>query len=175
MRPVTGAWSRVAGALILLTGIMLSLDQAPAIQSMLGGVAAGTARSTAAILSWLSMEAMQDGIYVSHPDGFAYAIDWSCTGLIPLSFLGVAIAFFPAAPRRRFIGFVLSLPYVLGINQIRLISLFHIGVTHAQAFDFVHEVLWQCLMVVFIGGFWILWIRGSMQENRGAARAQPMA
>lgn len=145
---------------------MLTLDQSPDIEPILISVSVASAQGTAAILLWLGTDVRQDGIWVSHAQGFTYAIDFSCTGFIPFIFLGVAIAFFPAAARRRLSGFLLSVPYVFGINQLRLVSLFYIGVEQPEAFQFIHEVFWECLMVVFIAGFWMLWIRGTMKKRQ---------
>ncbi|MGR9108678.1 MAG: archaeosortase/exosortase family protein [Gammaproteobacteria bacterium] len=172
--PTQKTGRRLVVALAVLTVFSLNLDLFPSIQSVLAKSTGLTANSTAAILSWFSIEAVPEGRLISHPDGFRYSIELSCTGFIPLSFLAVAIAFFPATRRRRVRGLILCLPYVLVVNQVRLVSLFYTGVMWPRAFDLVHEVLWECLMVVFIGGFWFLWIRGSIRDNPDASRLRPI-
>lgn len=160
-----GDWSRLVTALLLLMGVMLALDQSPKLDPLLEPLSEASAACTATLLSWLGTEARQEGILVSHPDGFTYAVDVSCTGIVPVLFLGVAIAFFPAPPRHRIQGLLLGIPYVFAVNEVRLISLFFFGVNRPEVFPFVHEVLWECLMVAFVAGFWALWIR---ESRRGA-------
>ena len=152
-------WSKLATALVILTTLMLTLDQIPVIRSILNGIALISARYTSVFLSLTGMDVHQEGSLLFHPSGFRYDIEFSCTSFIPLAFLGVAIIFFPAPRQQRTKGFLISVPYVVLINQLRLCSLFYIGTYHPQVFVIAHEFIWECLMVVFVGGFWVVWIR----------------
>jgi hypothetical protein len=43
------------------------------------------------------------------------------------------------------------------INEVRLISLFYIGIYAPAIFDTTHLLVWQSLMILFALGLWLLW------------------
>lgn len=152
------AWIKLAGALGVLTVVALCAGHLPLLPYLFDRLASGVAGATAAMLSGLGTHAVFEGTSVFHRDGFRYVIDHSCTGIVPAAFLSVAILFFPTAKEEKWRGFCQALLYVFAVNQIRLISLFYIGVRHPEWFTFIHEVLWEGLMIILVGGFWLSWI-----------------
>jgi exosortase/archaeosortase family protein len=122
-----------------------------------------TAQMTLALLHWIGMEAVRASTVISHPDGFAYEIYYRCTGFLPVAFLTVSILASPGPLRRRLVGLVVGVPILVGLNLVRLVHLFSIGVHNPAAFDVAHAVVWEGFFILAIFGLWLGSTRWSMR------------
>lgn len=171
-------WLNLLIALTVLTLAIATLEQNVFIVYLMDSFASGVALVTNAFLSRIEPGIIREGVFLYHPGGFSYAIDYSCTGIIPIMYLSVAILFFPTDRQHKRNGFLAAVPYVLLINEIRLVSLFIVGVVFPGLFPLIHEFVWELLMVVFVGGFWIVWINqcqlidGESRRYRNGGLAQ---
>jgi len=145
-------------------------------EELLGGVLApwalGTATVTAFLLDAFGIEAVRIGSTISEPEGFGYLINYSCTGILPLAFLTVGIAAFPADRRSRLIGLAIAGPVLLTLNQIRLVHLFHVGSTNLGRYDFMHLVVWEWVIVGAVLGLWMGWVIWAENRERGAVNGE---
>ena len=133
-----------------------------------------TAQMTVALLHWLGMEAVRTSTVISHPDGFAYEIYYRCTGFLPVAFLTVSILASPGPLRRRLVGLVVGVPILVGLNLVRLVHLFYVGVHNPAAFDVAHAVVWEGFFILAIFALWLgstRWSTRSQGLGRGVTSA----
>ncbi len=88
-----------------------------------------------------------------------YAVDVKngCNGIEALALLVVAIGAFPASWRARALGIVAGGVLLVGVNIVRIVSLFLILRDYPKAFEFAHVVVWQVLLFLLVVGFFVKW------------------
>lgn len=124
---------------------------------VLGPLRMWTAEAALTMIRLVGMEAARAGSIVYHPGGFAYEISRGCTGLVGAGLLVVAIAAYPASLGRRVAGISVCVPSFVGLNLVRLVHLFSLGVHQPDVFHVYHEVVWQVGMAVAVFGLWFGW------------------
>lgn len=139
--------------------ILVVLQQSPGIIRAMAPLDVVTARITAAVLQLSGMPVHQEAAVLSHPAGFSYKIYYNCTGLIAAGFLSAGLLVLPLRMTARLMQVLSGAALVLALNQVRLVSLFYIGVRYPQVFGFFHTVLWNAGMLVFMLGFWLRVLR----------------
>jgi archaeosortase B (VPXXXP-CTERM-specific) len=115
-----------------------------------------TARWTAALLRAM-------GITATVVNGFLtcglcrYEVIGECTAYFPCAVYASAVLAYPAPWLRRLLGVLVGIPLLLGINQVRLISLCFVQRSYPDLFDFIHYVVWQALIIFFAVLLWVIW------------------
>ena len=110
------------------------------------------------------------GKVISAPGGWAVSIEAGCNGVEAVIILAAAILAFPAPWKHRIVGFVLGFFAIQGLNVVRIISLFYIGlwernacipgeVCHTVWFEWFHLYLWQALIILDALVVWLIWLR----------------
>ncbi len=117
-----------------------------------------TAEGALTLIHLAGMEAVRAGSAIYYPGGFAFEISRGCTGMVGAGLLVVAILAYPAARDHRVIGVSLCVPVFLGVNLVRLVHLFHLGVYRPDLFHVFHTVVWQGIMAAAAFGLWFGWI-----------------
>jgi exosortase H (IPTLxxWG-CTERM-specific) len=115
-----------------------------------------TARLTASTLRLIGLQASAEGTFVSSSI-YSVRIIAECAAIYPLAILLAAILAYPSAWGHKFTGAVLGTLAIVLMNQVRLVSLFFIGHWFPNAFETVHLVVWQSLMVFCTVLIWLLW------------------
>lgn len=133
---------------------------------LLGPLELVTAQTTVALLHFMNIEAVRLASQIHHPGGFAYEIYYRCTGVLPIAIFTICVLATPAAWRHKGIGLIVGIPLLLALNLVRLIHLFYVGIHAPAAFDIVHGVLWEGMIILATLGLWWGW-------NRWASRAFP--
>jgi exosortase/archaeosortase family protein len=59
------------------------------------------------------------------------------------------------------------------INLLRIVSLFFVGVYYPNAFNMIHEGVWQAAFVVLAIVFWAVWVQWATRKDRERPDAQP--
>ncbi len=114
------------------------------------------ARMSAGVLALLGEDITVRGCDLVSPR-FAVTIYNGCNGLITsLVFISGVLAF-PARARAKLLGVVGGLVAIQLINQIRIVSLFYIGVFIPRFFSESHIFIWQSIVIVFGVTLWVLW------------------
>jgi exosortase/archaeosortase family protein len=122
---------------------------------------------SAAILALLGEGTVADGNGV-HGSRFALTIWNACDAAEPLQLYTAAVLASPAPALLRAIGFVTGGLLILGINQIRIVSLYLLGVHFPKAFDTMHTEVWQALFIALSGGIWLFWASWTLRRAPGA-------
>ena len=95
----------------------------------------------------------------STANGFAVAIAAGCNGIEAALVLVAAMLAFPAPWKHRVLGILAGLAAVQALNVVRVISLFYLGQSSPQAFEWAHLYVWQALIMLDVLIVWLLWIR----------------
>ena len=173
MPSLRNLWQRPdARFLVLFLGILLIAFTTIALQPVNDAVVipytAFVARISGAVLSVLGEDITVVGCKLSSPR-FAVTIYNGCNGLITSLIFASGVLAFPASWRAKAAGVVGGLLAIQVINQVRIVSLFYIGVFLPEYFDESHILIWQSLVILAGVGLWIAWARLATAE-RGVAR-----
>jgi exosortase/archaeosortase family protein len=116
-----------------------------------------TAQATLGLIHWAGMEAIREASAIYHPGGFAYEISRGCLGLVPVGVLAVSVLAHPGSLRPKLTGLALGVPLLVGLNLVRLVHLFYLGVRQPGLFHFAHQVVWQAVIVAAVFVLWLGW------------------
>lgn len=155
------------------TIVALALYREEVLGGPLAPLAAATARVAFALLQATGADAVRSATVIFQPSGFAYDINYSCTGILPAAFLVVSILAYPAAGRVRLAGLAVTVPAILALNQVRLVHLFYVGTRRPEIFDVVHLVVWEWAIIAAVFALWAAWTRWA--DGRSAVAARPGA
>jgi archaeosortase B (VPXXXP-CTERM-specific) len=89
---------------------------------------------------------------------FAFQIVDLCTAVMPMMILTAAVLAFPSSIKEKIIGILIGLAGIFIVNEIRLVSLFYIGIYLPNIFETAHLLVWQSLMILLAIGLWLLWV-----------------
>jgi exosortase H (IPTLxxWG-CTERM-specific) len=163
---------RFAAVMMGFVGVVFLTYREAVLGPLLTPLTMLTARATFALLQSSGIEVARFGAVISHPDGFAYEVYYRCTGFLPVAFLTVSILAYPGTLRRKIVGLALGMPILVGLNIIRLIHLFRIGVYHPATYDLAHKVLWEGFVILAVFGLWLGWRWWSDSESEGLVEAE---
>ncbi len=114
------------------------------------------AKVSGGLLMLFGEEMTVNGCQLSSPR-FAVTIYNGCNGLITsLIFISGVLAF-PARWLAKVLGVLGGLAAIQGINLVRIISLFYIGIYLPDFFNSSHIFIWQSIVILFGVGLWMLW------------------
>ncbi len=134
----------------------------PIYRQALAGAVLSNAQAAHAILEALGEKSVLDGATLRSHGEAIITVEPGCTGFDYSWFLMAAIAAFPAPIFGKMVGLLAGVATLLGLNIVRVASLYWVGVHRPEHFAFVHEHLWAvvlnvvtvCLMVT-----WIVWVK----------------
>ncbi|MCB9230135.1 MAG: exosortase H [Bacteroidia bacterium] len=84
-----------------------------------------------------------------------------CDGIEPAMLLIAGIVAFPAPLKHKINGAIYGTLFILGLNFIRIISLYVVQVVWPAGFDFMHIEFWQVLFILIAVLIWAYWIKKS--------------
>ena len=99
------------------------------------------------------------GDILRSPGGFAVRVDNGCSGLEAVILCAAAVLAFPAGWRLRLFGVIACAVAILGLNIVRIISLFYLGQYSTDWFDWAHLYAWDVLIMVDGILVLLLWMR----------------
>ena len=128
------------------------------------------ARVAGVVLTLCGEEMTIAGCDLSSPR-FSVTIYNGCNGLMTSLIYVAGVLAFPASLRGKLIGLAFGLAAIQGINLVRIVSLFYIGVYLPELFSQAHIFVWQSLVIVAGVALWIVWaqrwggpVEGGAQE-----------
>jgi archaeosortase B (VPXXXP-CTERM-specific) len=89
---------------------------------------------------------------------FAFQIVDLCTAVMPMLILTAAVLAYPSRVKEKIIGLLVGLLGIFVVNQIRLVSLYYIGIYAPGIFETAHLLVWQSLMILLAIGLWLIWV-----------------
>ena len=158
---LAGSSALRSGATLLLTVGTLGASVAVYFQlfgtAFVRTVSEWTAESSAFTLGLLGTDVTTTGTIVAS-ERFAYAIVAECTAIGPLVLFLGAVLVYPASLRSKAAGVGLGLIAIGGLNLVRLVSLFYVGIHAPQHLDVAHLLVWQGIMVLSVVLLWLYWL-----------------
>ena len=80
-----------------------------------------------------------------------------CTAVYPTALYLAAVFAYRCSWRRKLIGIFGGIVAIQVLNLIRIVSLIFIQRSYPDAFEYMHMVVWQSLIVFLTGLLWLLW------------------
>ncbi len=118
-----------------------------------------TARVATELLLVSGLEVERIGRVISHPDGFGICVYYLCTAW-PISLVMlIGLCALPGRLANKLLPAAAGIAALLVINQLRLVSLFWIGLRLPRAYYVTHHWVWEPIMLLCVGAIWALWIR----------------
>ena len=90
---------------------------------------------------------------------FAVMIEAGCNGIEATILLIAAVLAFPAPWKHKLYGLLIGFAAIQGLNLVRIVSLFFIGLWNETAFEWAHLYVWQALIMLDAIVVFLLWIR----------------
>jgi archaeosortase B (VPXXXP-CTERM-specific) len=97
---------------------------------------------------------------------FSMEVIGECTGLYEMLIFLAAMIAYPASWKKKLIGAGLGIPFLYGINIIRMVFIALVGNWSPQTFNFMHLYFWQVAMILIILSVWVLWIEKVVHYER---------
>jgi exosortase/archaeosortase family protein len=126
---------------------------------------------SAFLLRAMGEEARAQEVAIISPR-YAVTIQRGCDAIEPSALFASAVIAFPAAWRRRLAGAVAGVGLLLGLNLVRIVTLYYTGVFKPEAFETMHLDVWQPAFIFLALLLWILW---ALWATRRPAPAPPAA
>lgn len=101
-------------------------------------------------------------------DGGGLGIERGCDAIQPIALLILAVLVFPATPRWKALGVGGGTALLLGLNLVRIVSLYVMNRQAPEAFVTWHTILWP---VVFVLTTLMIWCAWALQGPRTARAA----
>ncbi|HEX4825357.1 MAG TPA: archaeosortase/exosortase family protein [Candidatus Polarisedimenticolaceae bacterium] len=89
--------------------------------------------------------------------GFEMSIRTGCDGIQAIAILATAVLAFPSSWRRRAQGILAGVILLLGINILRIATLFVVGTDWPQHFQSFHVEVWPALLILCTALLWVAW------------------
>ncbi len=120
---------------------------------------------SAASVSWVMLEGVgRLGGFSVNLDGtnlssgtFIVDVSPACSGAVPSMIYLAAVCAYPASWRAKLLGAFLGLAIIYGVNLIRVVALFLIGLFATQFFHETHVYIAQALVVAIAVATWLYW------------------
>lgn len=104
----------------------------------------------------IGMPVHKEGTILGSGD-FEVDVSPACSGAVPSMIYLAAVLAYPASVRAKAIGSVLGLAMINGLNLIRVVALFLIGLYANQYFHETHVYVAQALVIAVAVATWLYW------------------
>ena len=94
-----------------------------------------------------------------HAPQFSMEIVRGCDAIEPVATYIAAVLASPVGVWPKLPGILVGTAGLMLINLLRIVSLFFVGVYYRNAFNLIHEGVWQAAFVVLAIVFWAVWVQ----------------
>jgi len=154
---------RVVGTFVILIALFFSLlTYSPIVERIDIGERLA---ELSAWLSWLFLKGV--GSVFGFPvflegrnigsSGFAVEVSAACSGAVPTMIYLAAVFAYPTGLRAKLIGALLGIVVIHGVNLIRVVTLFLVGLFANQYFHDTHVYVAQAVVVCIAVATWLFW------------------
>ena len=121
------------------------------------GILTAYAASASWVISLFGTAVTTDG-HIMKSDVFSMNVATGCDGIEPMAYYLCAVTAFPVAIKYKWKAFLYGIVILAGLNLIRVITLYYIGIHWHSVFEFFHVGVWQVGMIAAGGLIWLYWI-----------------
>jgi len=129
---------------------------------------------SAVVLRLLGEDALADGNLLSSPR-LTLTIYKGCDALEPFGFYVAAVVAFPAGFRRQLVGIVCGAAFMLLFNQVRIVSLYYVGIHHPSLFETMHREVWQAVFIALGLVLFLIWMQWTFWMHDRHAHARELS
>jgi exosortase H (IPTLxxWG-CTERM-specific) len=129
------------------------------------------AKLSNAILHWFGQASVVSGATIRSPQ-FSITIKRGCDALEPSWLFCAAVLAFPAPWQRRLPGIALGVAAILGLNLVRIVSLYFLGIHLPSFFETMHLEVWPVIFILVALLLWIGWISWSRKNDPQSPNAK---
>lgn len=157
--PIRARIYQTVGIFIAGIGILWSLTSLPlAINYIVRPLSLSLAFIVSGTLQLLGEPVRQIGIVVTS-SAVQLEITPACTGLYQIVVLITGLLAWTGTSGEKRRGIVIGFSLMMGINIIRIISIYYCALFIPDWVPFIHGVVWEGLMVLLVPLFWMMWAR----------------
>lgn len=113
------------------------------------------ARASALVLRVFGENAVAEGPRVVAR--FSVEIRHGCDAILPAGLFATAVTAFPVRARLKLQGMAIGVAFIIGLNLVRIISLYYAGVHWPAQFETIHIDVWQPAFIFLALLLWMLW------------------
>lgn len=152
---------RFFGIFLAVQAVLFAAElTAPVQRALVQPLTSGLASASGALLGLLGREVVTYGVVIRDlATPFAIEIAAGCNGVEAMILLSAGMLAFPAPWRYKLAGILIGILAIQGLNLVRLVSLFLLGIWDKTLFEWAHLYLWQGLIMLDALLIWLLWIR----------------
>ena len=99
---------------------------------------------------------------------FSMSIKHGCDGLQAMAILVAGVLVFPGQRRKKLPGIAAGVALLLGLNIVRIASLFWVGAHAPGVFQATHVHVWPAVLILCALSFWILWAMWATRPRTAA-------
>ena len=96
---------------------------------------------------------------------FSMKIAVGCDGLQPIALFCFAVLASPIPWRFKVPGLLAGTAALLGLNVVRIVTLFWAGIHAPRLFEMLHIDIWQTVFIIAALALWILWALWAMKRR----------
>ena len=146
---------------LLIQAVLFTAELTPPGQQyIVQPFTAGLASTSSLLISLTGRDISSSGVLIHDlQTDFGVEIAAGCNGVEAMILLVAVMLAFPAPWRYRLAGIAVGLAAIQGLNLVRIISLFYLGMWYPRAFEWAHLYLWQALIMLDVLLVFLLWVR----------------
>jgi exosortase H (IPTLxxWG-CTERM-specific) len=146
---------------LVIQGVLFTAELTPVGQQYFVQPFTGMlAKISGVMIEWTGRDIVTTGVIIRDVSTqFAVEIAAGCNGVEAMILLTAAILAFPAPWRYRLWGILIGFAAIQGLNLVRIVSLFFLGMWNETAFEWAHLYIWQALIMLDALIVLLLWIR----------------
>ncbi|MGM0553869.1 MAG: exosortase H [Pseudomonadota bacterium] len=154
---------------LLIQGVLFTAELTPPAQTYLvQPFTSGLAWVSAHLIELTGREIIATGVIIRDVSSqFAVEIAAGCNGVEAMILLVAAILAFPSPWRYKLGGILIGIVAIQGLNLVRIVSLFFLGMWNETAFEWAHLYVWQALIMLDALAVWLLWLRALPRTGTG--------
>jgi exosortase/archaeosortase family protein len=155
---------------LALIALFYALTSTAMYQRLLSSAVIADARLSSAVLNLIGEPSHVNNSTIASAR-YALTVLPACSAVEYPWFLCAAMLAFPCRPLLKLPGVIAGTVLLLGLNVVRVVSLYWIGVHWPSVFDIVHEQFWTVLLTAATVLICIAWIRWATEDPRLDAAA----
>lgn len=146
---------------LLIQGVLFAAELTPPAQAhVVQPFTSGLAWVSGHLIELTGREIIASGVIIRDVSTqFAVEIAAGCNGVEAMILLVAAMLAFPSPWRYKLAGILVGIVAIQGLNLVRVVSLFFLGMWNETAFEWAHLYVWQALIMLDALAVWLLWLR----------------
>jgi exosortase/archaeosortase family protein len=157
--PIRTRIYQTVGIFVAGIGILWALTRLPlVIDYLVRPLSISLAFIVSGILQLLGEPVSQIGIFVSS-SAVQLEITPACTGLYQIVVMITGLLAWTGTSGEKRRGIVIGFSLLMGINIIRIISIYYCALLIPEWVTFIHGVVWEGVMVLLVPVYWMWWVR----------------